>query len=409
MRDKAATIEQFDYRDPGQRSPEGLAKLRATCPVAHGDSFGGYYALTTHSDIVQAARDVDCFSSASGVTIPDYGRKVRLKPQQADPPQHGQYRKILLPFFTSDQLDRLTPTLRGIVSELVSSFASRGHADLVQELAVPVPMLVVSLMLGIDAEHWQQLSDWNEIMHATTYNGDTEGNQAASAAVRTFLGAQVHDRAVSPRQDMLTAIAKATIDGRQLTEEEQVALVQMIVVAGDDTMRNGIASVLAHLAAHPSLRHEVADDPSKIEVVAQECFRLVPPVFGLARTVRHDVTLGGIDLCAGDRVLMVFASGNRDETVFVEPDVFDPARPHNRDLTFGYGRHRCLGESLAKLEIQIVVEEMLRQVPDFTLATELPLPMRNDLLCGPLQVPVVWDVAGTGTPAGHGQHRRLPA
>jgi cytochrome P450 len=192
---------------------------------------------------------------------------------------------------------------------------------------------------------------------------------------------------------MLTAIVHATIDDRPLSDDERVALAQMILVAGNDTTVNGIGTVLRHLAEHPALRKELAADASKIEAVIDECLRLQPPVFGLSRTVCSATELSGVEFHEGDRVLMLFASGNRDESKFPDADTFDLARRHTRDLTFGYGRHRCIGEGLAKLEIEIVVEELLREIPDFHLEPNVEIRERNDLLNGPLSVPVVWSAA----------------
>src|ERR1700689_4042358 len=139
MADERTTNSRVDYTDAGFRSAEALSELRRTCPVPHSTDFGGYYALTRYDDIARAAHDADHFSCAHGVTIPDYGRGVRLKPQQADPPEHGKYRKILLPFFTSDRIGELAPAIRSIVRDLVQSFSGRGSADLVHELGLPVP------------------------------------------------------------------------------------------------------------------------------------------------------------------------------------------------------------------------------------------------------------------------------
>lgn len=183
----------------------------------------------------------------------------------------------------------------------------------------------------------------------------------------------------------------AEVDGQPLPHDISYGMALMLIVAGTDTTVSGIVNTLALLARHPaSYRKELQDDPGKLEAFINESLRYDPPVFGLARTVCEPVRVRGAQLEQGDRVLLLWGSGNRDADRFADPDTFNPGRKEAGNLTFGWGRHRCLGDHLAKLEIRVTVEEVLRHLSDYRLADDEPLPPRTDLEHGPRTLPVAW-------------------
>jgi cytochrome P450 len=280
------------------------------------------------------------------------------------------------------------------VTERVDTFAGGGRADLVAELAGPVPCIVIALVLGLDRALWSTFMDWVDGMEAASHVGDTASREHYSGKLYDFLVEQVERRKAEPRDDLLTAIASLTLDGAPVTDVIRYGMAQLILVAGHDTTVAGLGNLLRHLMEHPDLRARAREDPAALARAIEESLRFESPVFGLARTVTCPVTVQHRDLEAGDKVLLMYGSANHDPLRFPDPETFDADRddrpPH---VAFGFGRHRCIGEHLARLELRIVAEEFLRRVPDYGLAPDAVITMRTALVRGPRSLDVVWEVA----------------
>jgi cytochrome P450 len=390
------TTLDFDHTDPvaAQDVYAVLADVRESCPVLHGTNHGGFWALTRYADVIAAANDHERFTTRQGVTIPPLGLPTASVPLTTDPPEHKGYRRALHPFFTPKAVAALEPTIREVVVEHVESFAARGRVDLVRDLAGPVPCIVIALILGLDKSLWASFNEWVDGMETASHVGDIEGRDRCAAQLYALLVSEVERRKTEPRDDLLTTIAQLTIEGAEVPDLIRYGMAQLILVAGHDTTVNGIGSVLRHLMENPDLRARALDEPGLVERIIEESLRFESPVFGLARTVTEENTVGDSTLCPGDKVLLMFGSANHDPRRYPDPELFDADRddrpPH---IAFGFGRHRCIGEHLARLEMRIVVEELLRRIPEYFLAPGAVIEMRTALVRGPKSLDVVWDVA----------------
>lgn len=383
----------FDYRDQSIREHEAdyLRAQRETCPVMRSHEFGGFWALTKFDDIAAAAHDHERFTATEGPTIPMFGRPYSAKPLTADPPEHAKYRKIIQPFFTAATVATMEPLVRTIVSDRVVGIAHQHESDFMTDLGEPIPAEVMAVTLGLDRERGHEISQMNKKAHSSGVQGDSATSAAVRANVQAFLTTELESRRSEPRNDLLTALVHAEVDGQPIADEISYGMAQSLIVAGTDTTVSGIVNTLALLARHPAgYRKALLADPAKLEAFIAEALRYDPPVFGLARTVKEPVCMRGAELEPGDRVLLLWGSGNRDPDRFADPDTFNPERKEVGNLTFGWGRHRCIGDHLAKLEIRVTVQEVLTRLPDYRLADDGPLPPRTDLEHGPRTLSVVW-------------------
>jgi cytochrome P450 len=386
----------FDHTDPvaAQDIYRVLASSREQCPVLHSSHHGGFWAFSQFADVTGAANDHAHYTTREGVTVPPLGLPTGSVPLTTDPPEHKYYRRALQPFFTPAAVAQLEGPIRAVVVELVESFAAEGHADLVAELAGPVPCIVIAMILGLDRSHWTSFMGWVDAMEAASHVGDVAARQRCAAQLYEFLVTEVEQRKTAPRDDLLTAIATMTLEGAEVSDAIRYGMAQLILVAGHDTTVAGIGSLLRHLMEHPGLRARAREDGAVLARAIEESLRFESPVFGLARTVTCPVTVQERELEPGDKVLLMFGAANHDPLRFPEPEVFDADRddrpPH---IAFGFGRHRCIGEHLARLEMRIVAEELLRRVPGYSLAAGAGIPMRTALVRGPLSLQVTWAAA----------------
>lgn len=383
----------FDYRDEAIRADEEryLRSQREKCPVMHSPEFGGFWALTKFDDIARAAHDHEHFTTTDGPTIPSFGRPYGSKPLTSDPPEHGKYRRILQPYFTAAAVQEMEPLVRAIVRERIAALAGRHEADLMTELGEPVPAEVMALLLGLARERAVEISLMNKKTQRSAVNDDAEGTAEVQRRIMAFLTEEIESRRAAPRDDLLSAIVHSEVDGEPVGDEIRYGMATMLIVAGTDTTVSGIVNTLALLTRYPAAyRLGLLADRTALDRFIAESLRYDAPVFGLARSVREPVRVRGAELAPGERVLLLWGSGNRDADRFTDPDTFDPGREETGNLTFGWGRHRCIGDHLAKLEIRVVVEEVLAAMPDYRPATDGPLPVRTDLEHGPRTLPVVW-------------------
>jgi cytochrome P450 len=386
----------FDHTDPeaAQDIYRLLAVSREQCPVLHSSRHGGFWAFSRFADVTGAANDHEHYTTREGVTVPPLGLPTGSVPLTTDPPEHKFYRRALQPFFTPAAVARLEDPIRKVVIERIESFAADGHADLVAELAGPVPCIVIAMILGLDRAHWSSFMEWVDGMESASHAGDSAARLLYAGQLYEFLVTEVERRKTAPRDDLLTAIATLTLDDAEVSDVIRYGMAQLILVAGHDTTVAGIGSLLRHLMEHPGLRARAREDKAVLARAIEESLRFESPVFGLARTVTCPVTVQQRELLPGDKVLLMFGSANHDPRRFPDPEVFDADRddrpPH---IAFGFGRHRCIGEHLARLEMRVVAEELLRRVPAYRLAPGAQIRMRTALVRGPLSLEVTWETA----------------
>jgi cytochrome P450 len=382
----------FNHTTAGAELYAELAEQRQKCPVIHGSSFGGFWTLLNHQDVAQAANDPVHFTSTKGTSLPALGLPTGSIPATADPPQHTKYRRIIQPEFMASAIRAFEPQIRKIMRDQIATFSSRGHADVMTELANPVPPMVIAMILGMEQDRWKDIRTWTQQIVSRSNAGQAATGAPPNQALQAYIMSQIADRRARPRPDLLTTIVTAEVDGAPLEDHLVYGMVQQIVIAGHETTVSGIGNILHYVLRYPKIRERVLSDPAFLDKVIEESLRIEAPVFGLARTVATDITVCGQPMAVGEKVLLAWGAANHDPNLFSEPATFDPGRPNlQRHLAFGYGRHRCVGEHLARLELRLAVEEMLGGLADLRLsATGIEISGGN--LRGPKALPVEWTV-----------------
>jgi cytochrome P450 len=364
--------QDVDPTDPEVvRDPYSVyATLRDRCPVAHSSRFGGFWALTRFDDIHFVSHQPRLFSSAQGVTVPDFGNPLPALPLEVDPPQHTAYRHLIQAWFSPGEMRKLDGDIRTLARGLIEPLRVRSTADLATEVALPLPPIVIARMMGLAEEDWPRFRSMAETMLAAAAAEDSDTNAEQAFELFSYMWTQIERREAEPGDDLLSKIVQMEVDGRALTEEEKMGISFLLVVAGHETTVGGIGFLLKHLAEYPDVQARVRADRSLRPSLIEESLRFEPPIQAFARTVTDATCLRGVDLHPGDKVLLLYGAANRDPAVFAEPDRFMVDRPNNRHVAFGTGPHRCLGAHLARVEMQAVLEEVLDGLPPFVLDGE---------------------------------------
>jgi cytochrome P450 len=357
----------FDNTDPDLISDlyERIGDVQSRCPVAWSDARAGFWMLTKYSDVVEASRDWQTYTVTEGIMIPPTGASMPVIPAELDPPRHTKLRRLVLPNFTEKALEPWVPGIRRIIADAFAPLLPAGRADVVVDVARPVPVLAICLILGIDRD-WRRIRQLAEDFLAAT--GKPEVARAKAAELEAFLEEEIEARRGQPVRDLLGSYVNARIDGEPIPPRELLGLVQLLVVAGHETTVNGMGMLLYRLVCEPGLRDRVLADRSLVDKVIDETLRLHPPVWNMGRTVRAETTVRGSTLCPGEKVMLVYGGANRDPDKFENPERFDVDRPGvTQHLTFGSGRHRCIGEALARLELRLTLSYVLDTIPDVEL------------------------------------------
>jgi cytochrome P450 len=347
--------------------------------------------LTKYDDIVEASRDWQTFTVTKGIMIPATGASMPVIPAELDPPRHTKLRKLVLPSFTDKALQPWVPGLQKIIAGAFEPLLPLGQADVVVDIARPVPVLAICMILGIDRD-WRQIRQLAEDFLAAT--GKQEA-RAKAAELEAMLEDEIEARRGKPARDLLGSYVNATIDGETIPPRELLGLVQLVVVAGHETTVNGMGMLMYRLCAEPGLRERVLADRALVDKVIDETLRLHPPVWNMGRTVREGTTMRGSRLCPDEKVMLVYGAANRDPDKFEDPDAFNIDRAGiTQHLTFGSGRHRCIGEALARLELRLTLDYVLDTIPDVALDGE-PVFGGGTNQYGPRSLPVRFTPAGS--------------
>lgn len=320
-----------------------------------------------------------------------------------DPPRHDQLRSLVNRAFTPRRIAALEKRIREIATDLVGEFAEEGRCDLWRDLAAPLPTTVIAELLGIPAsDHAFFKAKSTEIASSVT-PGEMPSGPTSSAGVELarYLASQFTEKRKKPGDDLLSALLAAEIEGERLTEAERIGFAILLLIAGNETTTNWIANTALLLDRHADARALLAREPVRLPIALEEALRFDPPLQGLERVAREDLTIAGENVAKGEKLLLLLASANRDEQRFEDAARFDIARTPNAHLSFGLGTHFCLGASLARLEARIAWEELLRRVPDFAIkgpVERLPSSVFRGVLSVPVEFPVQPD-GGRSRPA----------
>ena len=384
---------------------ETFARLRREAPVAwideparpeHGVEAGpGFWAVTRHADVDAVSRDQATFSSWRGTTFlhdpkPHEVPLLRQMMLNMDPPEHTNLRRIVSRVFTPRAVAELVGSIEGYAATIVDRIAANGEADFVEEVAAEMPLLVLADVLGIPGSDRHLLFDWtNQLIgyDDPEFGGDEKQFRSAFAEMFAYAAEETERKRATPGDDVWSRIVNAEVDGERLTPGELDRFFQLLVVAGNETTRNHLTGGLYALSLHPDQWARLRRDPDLLPRALDEVLRWWPPVIQFRRTATKDTTLAGQPIAEGDKVVIFYASANRDETVFDDPDRFDIDRDPNPHLSFGIGPHFCLGATLAKLEARVMLTELFRRLPDLEVAGP-PERLRSNFINGIRHLPV---------------------
>jgi cytochrome P450 len=372
---------------------EVLASVRAEDPVHRvGD---GLVMVTRHADIREVSRDPSRFCSGGGALVNDpirTGQDRGAAPSVLflDPPEHARHRGLVIRKFTPRAVSEMRDRIRAIAREVFDRVGDpSGPIDVVAELTAPFPMLVIADLLGIPDAGRDDFRRWSD---ATIEAPDRPPNETLSsmAELHAFLTALIEDKQREPDEALVSLIAHAEIDGRRLSPDEMFIWLLTLLVAGNETTRSLLSGGMVALAEHPDQRSALVAAPDGIATAVEESLRWVTPIQTFCRTVVADTTVGGVPVARGDYLIMLYASGNRDEEAFgPTAGSFDVTRPVNpAHLAFGFGEHNCLGAALARLESAVFFEELLLRFPDYQVAGS-PERVPSTLVAGIRSLPVV--------------------
>lgn len=347
------------------------AKMRAESPV-HFNSERNLWEVYGYHDIQTVLGDPTTFSS----NLHSDPVRARLQTMQSmDPPRHTQIRKLVSRAFTTKTVAALEPRILAITNELVDQVVGIGHMNIMTDFAFPLPVTVISEMLGAPSSDRDKFKRWSDL--AVQGSEMTKQKQVpaphmldAVEQLTQYLDAIVVARRQEPRDDLISGLVAARVDGEQLTSQEINNACRLLLIAGYETTTNLIGNTMHLLLSHPDSLAHLRSDPELVPTAIEESLRHTTPFQYFSRIATCDVALGGKMIQAGQLVMVFNGSGNRDEAVFSEPERFDIARTPNRHLTFGYGIHLCLGAALARLEAKTAINTLLQRLPEIRFDEE---------------------------------------
>jgi cholest-4-en-3-one 26-monooxygenase len=356
------------------------------------DEANDLWGVARHRDIKAVASDPETFSNAAGVR-PKFGPLPMMI--DFDAPEHVRRRRLVSAGFTPRRVRAMEDHVRAICDRIIDAVCERGECDFVAEVAAPLPLAVIGDMLGVDEADRADLLRWSEEMLRS--QGGQNDVSVLEDATRAFVeyGAYmapvIETRRRTGRDDDLVGVLVNTGEGEdRLDHDSLVHETLLILVGGDETTRHVISGGMHALLTHPEQLQRLQADPSLLGSAVEEMLRWVSPIKNMARTATRPTELGGRPIGAGAELLLLYPSANRDEEVFVDPEVFDIARRPNPHIAFGFGAHFCLGNQLARLELRVVFERLLARLPDLALAAERFSTRRSNFISGIETMPVTF-------------------
>jgi cytochrome P450 len=342
-------------------------QLRDEAPAYHDDELG-FWALSRYDDVVRALHDPDTFCSRFGITL-EAGNSLPMM-LTTDPPDHTALRRLVSRAFTPRRIADLEPAIRKLASNYLDGLRDRSCADLIVDFAAPLPMDVISRLLGVPDGDQEELRGWSDaLLHRA--EGDIEVTPAgidAAYQLYKYFSAFVAERRTSPRDDFAAALVSAESEGEHLTNDQVVGFLFLLIIAGNETTTKLLGNCLLAMQGFPSERAKVIAEPDRIPDAVEEILRFEGSTQVMARTLTRDVELHGRTMPAGDKVLLLLGSANRDERVWDRADVYDIDRSWpTHHVAFGHGIHVCLGAALARLEMRVGLEEFLVRYPGYEI------------------------------------------
>jgi len=368
----AEAVRYDPYSEAMRRDPyPTYRQMRDRAPAYH-DEERDFWALSRFDDVIAGLHDPETYCSGQGIILEGAATSPYPMIIALDPPRHTDLRKLVARAFATKPTAAYEPQVRALARELIAEFADDGTVDLVPSLSVPLPLMVIGDMLGVDrAERAWFRHQTEQLMSQHPSRPESiEAGKAASVALLARFEDFIEERRRDPADDVVSDLIAAEEDGERLTAAEIVGFCYLLILAGHETTMNLVSNAVLALAAHPDQRALLLREPERVPDAIEEVLRWDSPVHSQCRTTTRPVELHGQVIPEGKKVMMLFASGGRDERVFPDPDRFDVTRPIERHLSFGHGIHHCLGAPLARLEARVAIEELLAAIPDFAVAVD---------------------------------------
>jgi cytochrome P450 len=344
-------------------------EVQDTCPVHRAPGmFGGYSVhVSSYEDVRWALRHPEVFSSKDVVNL---GGEP-LIPLSVDPPDHAKYRRMLDPEFSPKKMLALEPEARELVNQLIDDFADKGECEFNDDFATPLPSTIFLALVGLPQSDLPDFLQWRDDTirpRADTPEETEQKRHAAGQSIERYFVSALAEKRTNPDDRLLTRIAHGEVDGRPLTDAEQLGMCHLLLLGGLDTVTATLDCMITYLAQHPDRRQAVVEDPDLMEPVIEELLRHQTPVMMLPRVIAQDYELGGVQMTAGDGATLMIGAANCDRAEFDDADEVVLGREANRHLAFGGGPHRCLGSHLARLELKVALQEFHKRIPVYEIA-----------------------------------------
>ncbi|MGA1437054.1 MAG: cytochrome P450 [Ilumatobacteraceae bacterium] len=363
------------------------------CPFARTERRDVTFMPTTYEGVRSIAADTDTWSSFSITVTPvpqSYdanGDRIRSI-IATDEPDHTPERRLMLPFFSPKAVEKYREHTQELCRRLIREFIEDGSADIAEQYARQIPPRIIAAILGIEPEMADEFTTW--VQGALELGlQDDEIREHYASIIRKFFVEQIADRQENPGDDLISFLLAAELDGEPVPMPVIRGNVGLMLIAGIDTTWSSIGSALLHLATHPEDRQRLADEPELIPTAIEEFLRAYSPVT-MARVATRDTMLGDREVKAGERVMLTFPAANRDPAMFENPEEVIIDREHNRHIAFGSGIHRCAGSNLARMEMQVAIEEFLKMIPEFEIADADAVTWAGGQVRGPRNIPVTF-------------------
>ena len=398
--DPLLLVDPQCYADHGYPHRE-WAKLRKEAPLHHfePDGWPPFWALTRHEHIVEVSKQPAIFLNAPGMTfVPQRDGEVQEEVPirtiiNMDPPEHKQFRKVVSSYFTPRAVGALSGLVEQTARDLVDGLGDEGECDFITDIASLHPLKVIARILGVpESDEPFILRLTNELFGNADpeFQRDPDRMEAMKSLFMEFweyFGRIIADRRANPQSDLVSVIANARVDGKPMGELETMGYCLITFTAGHETTRGSIGGGLQALLDHPEAMHRWANEPELTPLAIDEIVRYVTPVNHMVRTAAEDYSLGGSQIREGDKLVLFYASANRDEEIFDAPDVLRIDRDPNRHLGFGIGEHYCIGANLARMTSGTLFRELVGRIEQIELAGE-PQRIASNLVPGFKHMPI---------------------
>ncbi len=348
-----------------------FAWMREHAP-AYFDEASGVWGITRYGDVKEISKDPDTFSNAGGIRPDSDALPMMI---DMDAPEHVRRRRLVSEGFTPGRIRQSEQRIRTVCDAIIDRVCGRGAADFVADIAAPLPMIVIGDMLGVAPEDRDDLLRWSDDMLKALGSPDPGAmdvaTQAAAEYATYIMGVADERRRDGTTEDLIGTLVHAEVEGDRLDEDSIIYESLLILIGGDETTRHVLSGGMFELLRHPEQLGKLAGDRTLLPGAVEEMLRWVSPIKNMARQITRDVELHDQILRAGEKLLLLYPSANRDERVFADPEHFDITRNPNDHVAFGFGAHFCLGNRLARMELSVMFDRLLDRLPDLRLAADV--------------------------------------